>query len=71
MYNQYVRDLILKAEALKLGRVKTKTITAKLYVVAFIQLQFINLIFASDIIRKRVGFTKEDCSVMWERITAT
>lgn len=64
MYNQYVKDLVLRGEAVKLGRIKTKSITAKQLVTAFIQLHIVSLICAGSIMQGRVGLTAADCLVM-------
>lgn len=47
MYNQYIRDLIVKGDAIKFGRIKTKSITAKQLIIAYIQLQVVEVIYAA------------------------
>lgn len=47
MYNQYIKDLILKGDAVKLGKIKTKSITAKMLIIAYIQLQVIDVIYSA------------------------
>jgi hypothetical protein len=57
-YNQLIKDLILKEEALKFGKITTKTITAKQLIIVYIQLQVIHTFFASTFIQNRIGLTK-------------
>lgn len=71
MYCQYLKDLIVKGDALKLGKITTKAITAKHLVVAYIQMQVIDAFYASFIMKSRVGLTKEECAIMHDKIAAT
>jgi len=40
-----------------LEKIKTKTITAKHLVIAYMQLQVIDLIYCGELVQKRIGFT--------------
>lgn len=58
MYNQFVKELVIKGEALKLGVIKSKSITAKHLIVCYVQLEAVMLVFCGQILEKRVGFNK-------------
>lgn len=47
MYNQYIKDLIIKGEAVKLGRIKTKSVTARQLIIAYIQIQVIDIVYST------------------------
>lgn len=57
MYVQFIRDLILKGEALKLGKINAKSITAKHLVITYIQLRLIDIFFRDFLITGRVGLS--------------
>lgn len=59
MYNQYVKDLILKSEALKFNKIKTKTITARHLLVAYVQLKIIDLFYCGKILQERIKISGE------------
>lgn len=59
MYNQYVKELILKSEALKLGKINAKSIGAKHLVIAYVQLKAIDLIFCGEVMQTRVKISQE------------
>lgn len=44
MYNTHVKDLILNKEALKYGKIKTKSVTGKHLLIAYSQLMFFRLL---------------------------
>jgi len=44
MYNTHIKDLILNKEALKYGKIKTKSITGKHLLIAYSQLMFFRLL---------------------------
>lgn len=76
MYNQYLKDLILKGEAIKLEKIKSKSITAKHLVIAYMQLGFMEFVFGGvgggdEILAARVGMGREDFGVMREKIGGT
>lgn len=71
MYNQYVKDLILKSEALKLGKITAKSIGAKHLVIAFVQLQIIDLIFCGEVMQTRIDISPEECAVMRSKLNST
>lgn len=54
MYNQYVKELILKSEALKYGKIKGKSINAKHYLICYIQLKTIDTIICGTILEERI-----------------
>lgn len=68
MYNEFVRELILKGGAIDLGRVKTKSITAKHLVIAYMQLQAISMIYAGYIMEQRVSLSKSECEMMHSKL---
>jgi len=71
MYNEFVRELILKGGAIDLGRVKTKSITAKHLIIAYMQLQAIRIIYAGNIMQNRAGFTISECEMMHNKTGTT
>lgn len=71
MYNQYVKDLILKSESLKLGKINAKAIGAKHLVIAFVQLQVVDMIFCGEVMQARIEISPEECAVMHSKLTST
>ena len=68
MYNQYLKELILKSEALKYGKI-TKSITAKHYLICYIQLQAIDLIFCGRVLEERIQISSEESQIMHQKVT--
>lgn len=71
MYNQYVKDLILKSEALKFNKIKSKSITARHLLITFVQLKIIDLMYCGTIIQERIKISVEECSVMHAKLSST
>lgn len=71
MYNEYIKDLILKGEAVKLDRIKTKSITAKHLIICYLQLQLIDALYTGDILQRRTELTKDNFSGMHKKMGAT
>lgn len=71
MYNQYIKDLILKSEAVKLGKIKSKSITAKHLVTAYAQLQAVDSLFCGEFLQHRISISEEECAVMHQKLKGT
>jgi hypothetical protein len=71
LYCQLLKDLILKNEALKFGKITTKAITAKHLVIAYIQLSVVDIFFTGPLMQNRVGVTPESCAGMHEEVQST
>ena len=64
MYNQYVKELILKSEALKLGKINAKSIGAKHLITAYAQLKIVDMVFCGEVIQERISIGEEECAVI-------